>query len=330
MGVSSSLIAAAIAYWITDHNLVRTLVIGGTGIAGFLLTYLLTKRPTPPTSPVSVHQENKQEFSPRNYVENKPVFENKPIFENKPVFENKPTFIISTGAAPAPAALPDNRPKLTFDRWDILGETLDIWQRGFFLGNHGDAALDVQVQRFQIAPDKFASSKTVPTIPAHGQGLAPVWLEGYSPFGFVAEKWDLLRAMKEASDTRTGNQMFRPDYIVPITVTYKDFDENLYESTADLHYVPARGELVFHATRQRKIDAYSEVLAFLQRTSQPGRGVTYFVEHIAEATGFPEQQVSDSLRRLFSEEQVYRSPIEGIGSDGGRTKWGYVYWYAHF
>lgn len=76
--------------------------------------------------------------------------------------------------------------------------------------------------------------------------------------------------------------------------------------------------------------AYSEVLAFLERTSQPGRAVMYFVENIASATGLAEQQVADALKRLYADEHVYRSPIEGRGSDGGETKWGYVYWYAHF
>ena len=87
MGVSSSLIAAAIVYWITDHNLVRAFMIGGAGVAGFLLTYLLTKRAAPPMPSVSVNQKNE----PETHI------------ENKPVFENKPTIIVSTGAVAVPA-----------------------------------------------------------------------------------------------------------------------------------------------------------------------------------------------------------------------------------
>lgn len=64
MGVSSSLIAAAIAYWITDHHLITALVMGAAGIVGFVGTLLLSRKPQSP-SPVSVNQDNKQEFNPQ-------------------------------------------------------------------------------------------------------------------------------------------------------------------------------------------------------------------------------------------------------------------------
>lgn len=76
--------------------------------------------------------------------------------------------------------------------------------------------------------------------------------------------------------------------------------------------------------------AYSEVLAFLERTMQRGRAVTYFVENIATATHLPEQQIFNALQRLVEEEHAFRSPIEGVGTDGRSTRWGHVYWYAHF
>jgi hypothetical protein len=76
--------------------------------------------------------------------------------------------------------------------------------------------------------------------------------------------------------------------------------------------------------------AYNEVLAFLERTRKPGRAVMYFVEHIAAATGLAEPEVARVLERLYDEEHVYRRSIEGIGTDGTTTRWGYVYWYAHF
>ncbi len=64
MGISSSLIAAAIVYWIVEQKLIAALIIGGAGIAGFLITHFLTKRP-PPTVPPSVNQENIQTFNPQ-------------------------------------------------------------------------------------------------------------------------------------------------------------------------------------------------------------------------------------------------------------------------
>ena len=63
---------------------------------------------------------------------------------------------------------------------------------------------------------------------------------------------------------------------------------------------------------------------------QRGQAVTYFVEDIAKEINLPEQQVFNALQRLFKEEHAYRSSIEGVGTDGGSTRWGYVYWYAHF
>jgi hypothetical protein len=76
--------------------------------------------------------------------------------------------------------------------------------------------------------------------------------------------------------------------------------------------------------------AYNEVFAFLERTMQRGRAVPYFVEHIATATHLPEQQVFNALQRLIEEEHVFRRPIEGVGTDGGCTRWGFFYWYAHY
>jgi len=70
MGVSSSLIASAIYYWITEHQLIPALLIAGAGVAGFLITHFLTKKkpeapPPPPPPPRSVDQDVKQEVSPK-------------------------------------------------------------------------------------------------------------------------------------------------------------------------------------------------------------------------------------------------------------------------
>ncbi len=65
MGVSTSLVASAIVYWITVRNLVPSLVIGGTGVIVFLVTLLFTKKPTHSTPPTYVTQENKLEANPQ-------------------------------------------------------------------------------------------------------------------------------------------------------------------------------------------------------------------------------------------------------------------------
>lgn len=71
MGIASSLIAAGIALGITEpKHWVSAVVITAAGVAAFVVTYLVTKKPSPPSQPiapppVSVHQENKQEFNPQ-------------------------------------------------------------------------------------------------------------------------------------------------------------------------------------------------------------------------------------------------------------------------
>jgi hypothetical protein len=267
----------------------------------------------------------KAETVPAIRVENNPNIS--PTFS--PTFNPTIHIGVPATAATAPTAPSDSRPKLTLDRWETQAETLDMWESGFVVSNHGETALDVQVQRFQITEGKFASSSPVASIAACERDVfVPVWVEGFAPPDM--QKWDLLNAMKAASDARPDIPHGRDNYVLRIIVRFKDFDDNVYESAADLHYVPSRRELVFRATRQRKIEAYTEVLAFLERTMQPNRGVTYFVEHIASATNFSEGQVADALQRLHSEGHVFRSNIEGYGTNGDHTKWGFVYWYAHF
>src|SRR5437016_14312135 len=68
MGIAGNLIAAAVLWYVTGPN--TGLIIGGAGIALFIIVYFFTKKPVvhippPPPAPVSVHQENKQEFNPR-------------------------------------------------------------------------------------------------------------------------------------------------------------------------------------------------------------------------------------------------------------------------
>lgn len=233
------------------------------------------------------------------------------------------------GSAAAPAPTSDRRPKLTFDGWDTKSENMDYWQSGFLVSNHGETALDVRVQRFAIFQGQFASSSAIGNIPAHDRNvLVPVWLEGYAAQNM--ERWDLPKAMKAAYLAQPATAGEWPEYIVPIFARFEDFDSQMYEITADLRYVHTLNKLVFGPSKQRKIEPYSEVLAFLERTMQRGRAVPYFVEHVAAAIHLPERDVFDALQKLVNEGHAFSRPIEGVGSDGDYTRWGHVYWYAHF
>jgi hypothetical protein len=75
---------------------------------------------------------------------------------------------------------------------------------------------------------------------------------------------------------------------------------------------------------------YREVLAFLERTMVRGRAVMYFVEKIALETGFEERPVFEALERLVKEGHVFKSSVEGQGTNGRYTRWVFFYWYAHF
>jgi hypothetical protein len=93
IGVSGSLIAAAIYYWITEHRLIPALVIGGAWIAGFILTWLFNKKPAPTTVPPSITQNNRQEFNPQINVS---------------VGNSTST---AAASAPAPAVSPKSEPR---------------------------------------------------------------------------------------------------------------------------------------------------------------------------------------------------------------------------
>lgn len=153
-----------------------------------------------------------------------------------------PTF--NVGVQPSPA----DRPKITFKKWGTRGQTMDFWESGFILENHGaEAALDVRVVRFKIADNVFADSSAISTIGEYQEDFALVWIEGLPCTLFKMEKWDLLAAMKKAAGVKDGG------HTVSVSVMYTDFDKRRYISTADLSYIPSRGELSFGATVQQRI-----------------------------------------------------------------------------
>jgi hypothetical protein len=66
VGISGSLIAAAIYLWITEQRLIPALIIGGAGVAGFLITWLFSrKRHESAFAPSSVNQDVRQEANPQ-------------------------------------------------------------------------------------------------------------------------------------------------------------------------------------------------------------------------------------------------------------------------
>jgi hypothetical protein len=124
-------------------------------------------------------------------------------------------------------------------QWFQAGGAL---QSGFYLANDGGAAHEITVESFEIDSSVLAQSKPLARIKERGEGFALVWLEGSD------DNWDLLGAMAKASDAKYGGSMYRPDFSVPVNVTYRDAENNWYRSSAKLTYIRSQGRLEFGAS----------------------------------------------------------------------------------
>lgn len=78
-GTASSLIAAAVVYWLIERNVGHALIIGGAGIVVFILTLIFAKKPAA-DSAAPVHQHVKQEANPQISAQISPQFS--PQFHN--------------------------------------------------------------------------------------------------------------------------------------------------------------------------------------------------------------------------------------------------------
>lgn len=85
-GTASSLIAAAVVYWLIERNVGHALIIGGAGVVLFLLTLIFAKKPAA-DSAAPVHQHVKQDANPHIRTEINPQF--------NPQFHN--TIVLSPG-----------------------------------------------------------------------------------------------------------------------------------------------------------------------------------------------------------------------------------------
>jgi hypothetical protein len=225
--VAVTLIATWIVWRFGGGEAAWICLLAGLGIALFLHLTRPSKKESDPTTNITVNPNISPNISPTI----------------------SPTFNVGMQTPVA------NRPKISFKKWETRTQAMEFWQSGFILENHGaEAALDVTVVRFEIEKNVFAESSPLPTIGEGQEGFALVWIEGLPSAPFRNEKWDLLAAMKKAADARDGGQItYRQNYTVPVSVMYKDFEGHRYMSTADLSYIPSRGELTFGAPVQRKL-----------------------------------------------------------------------------
>lgn len=136
---------------------------------------------------------------------------------------------------------PDDRPKLSFHHWgkvepqflspDARDNPFQLAQHGFYLSNDGGVALDIKVSNFPIDSDPplLAVGGTTPRIESEGNGFAAVWIQDEVPLskyaldvamgkGFAKGRSDLTSVLTAHDNT----------YEVPISVTYRDFNNNWY------------------------------------------------------------------------------------------------------
>ena len=159
---------------------------------------------------------------------------------------------------------PNDRPKISFDHWGRIepkflatgsqNNPLLLAQYGFYLKNDGGVALEVAVQQFRITHELLAVAGNTPRVEAHNEGFVAVWIDNEVPLSM----WGLDIALEKGFNQRRPDlaSVLKGDtYLLPISVTYRDFNNNWYITRADLRYVcdlwyPNRIE--FTAPRQER------------------------------------------------------------------------------
>jgi hypothetical protein len=164
-----------------------------------------------------------------------------------------------------------NRPEICFDRWGPMPDGHPVGvatgQHGFYFTNVGTTAYEIAIEDFEIERSIGAAGETLRRIDSKEQGFLLVWLKNHSRPD--ASKWDLLGAMKKASDARGG--CLGLNYVVRVNATYRDSMNVRYRSSADLTYIPSQGRLQFGATEISPIESDSRVDGgkdFLERLAE--------------------------------------------------------------
>ena len=136
---------------------------------------------------------------------------------------------------------PDNRPKITIDRWGNL-EVRGVCrsEMGFYLTNHGDTALEVQLEGFTLAERRWVS--TIIASIGEKQTEFLVVEQENCPLSEGKGRWALNLAFVAAERKQ-----------LPINIKYRDFNRNWYRSVALAKYVPIHGYLEMEATQQEKL-----------------------------------------------------------------------------
>jgi hypothetical protein len=136
---------------------------------------------------------------------------------------------------------PSNRPRISFLEWGNVElqylptnhHPAMVGQKGFYLSNDGDVALEVRIDAFLIG-DTRATSKIIPRIEGHSRGFALIWLASPSPI-FTFELAQQLNIAAEA-EINAHRMPVNGEYRIHVRATYRDFGNVWYSSEADLSF----------------------------------------------------------------------------------------------
>lgn len=145
---------------------------------------------------------------------------------------------------------PSNRPQISFLKWGQVERESGaaIFQHGFYLENHGGPALEVKVERFEVADGQWADSKAIPTIGHDSIGFAPVWLENVSPI--VRFSLDVALEAAVEKQIKDGRLQWAEDYCIKVSAVYRDFNHVWYKSKTKLRYLAKQNRITFDAVTQ--------------------------------------------------------------------------------
>jgi hypothetical protein len=140
---------------------------------------------------------------------------------------------------------PDNRPILSFHAWGMIqlqflppgskDQSLQA-QYGFYFANDGGAALDIEVEDFQITKLLIAVGGKVSRIEEGEEGFVPVWIKDEVPLS----RWALDIALEKAWEEKVNENVIDPWSRQPlectVSVIYRDHNKLWYRSVANLKY----------------------------------------------------------------------------------------------
>lgn len=160
---------------------------------------------------------------------------------------------------------PEERPRITLDRWGQQVGPHGVLrpESGFYLTNHGDTALEVVLEDFNLGSDKWVGDR-LSSIEGQQKGFMKVERTTFV-YG-DAQRWNLMDGFRVA---RKSEQRVR--------IRYRDFNNNWYRSTAMLTCAPNFGSIEVGATTQEPLGSSESVcLVALLRLTDGGLGVAFF------------------------------------------------------